>query len=159
MPGAESDDLVVDLSDGPNPIGTALLRREPVGGYVRELFGLGERELVAGVAPDAVHDPVPPRKRVAELGRSLVGSTVLAGLGGQAARQAGEHELAEAGRSPEVVARARELYRVSMMDYPTALATAEREAMGPATRTGVILQGLVSATPTGSINLRLRRQS
>jgi len=35
------DDLIVDFSDGPNPIGTTLLRQAD--GYVRERFGLGNR--------------------------------------------------------------------------------------------------------------------
>lgn len=100
--------LTVDLSDGPNPIMTALLKRERPGGHVRELYGLGylgaasewsrrieeDKRRMEAAAP-IVHDPMP----------------------------------AESWFEP----------------------TVQRW------RTSTILQGLVSATPTGSINLRLRR--
>jgi hypothetical protein len=91
----QNENLTVDLSDGPNPIMTACLRRTAPGGYVREVYGLGYAELVRSPAVDIVHDPAPP---------------------------APWFEVAHHRLQP----------------------------------TGTILQGLVSATPTGSINLKLR---
>jgi hypothetical protein len=47
---------------GPHPILDTLIAWEPENSHVREVFGLGDRELPPGpLTPDAIHDPTPPR--------------------------------------------------------------------------------------------------
>ena len=104
--------LTVDLSDGPNPIMTALLKRERPGGHVRELYGLG----YLGAASEWA-------RRIEEDKRRMEAAALLPAI--------------------------------DIVHDPVPAET----WFEPAARvtTSTILQGLVSATPTGSINLKLRR--
>lgn len=119
--------LLVDLTNGPNPIGTRLLELWPADGEVRRLYGLGNREDL--VEPDAVHSP---RPSLAIEGDPFPHRASLRALP-VVARGVAAAGMFEAGR---------DMLRARLDQRPTELA----------------LTTFVSATPTGSINLRLRKK-
>lgn len=124
---ALTGELVIDMTNGPNPIMAHLIARWP-DGHVREVWGLGNREHL--VEPTAVHDPKPP----AAIPPSLV-DEAFPFRASRAARSAGGPDF---GRST--------LHDVAPGE--TFVNPVTREA----------LTAYVSATPTGSINLQLRKQ-
>lgn len=155
--------LDVDMTEGPNPIGSRLLSLWPEDGWVRHQFGLGNRENL--VEPDAVHDPTPvlavegdpfPYRASARAERPAESHAVRRARAERFYRTglvdpAVLEEEIEAARASAALAAAVRHQQATVVDEEAAH-QARLDELGP-----VVVAGLISTTPTGSINLRLRK--